>query len=136
MRCEDNAVEAGSFSAPTEEETVDVEVIGEVVNVEVVYGSAEVSKWPPDVRCEGKAVGVGSVFAPTEEEKVNVVVVGEVANVVLIFSFVFCGGFRGSSMHTSVQADHCLFEVHLMRLEVPAFLTSPSMQLWRKVPLI
>lgn len=96
---------------------------------DLVCGSAEVCKGAPDVRCGGKIVEVGSVSLPTEEETANVGVKGEVGSVVLVLSVVVCRAFRGSLMHTRLQLDHCLFEVHLMRLEVPAFLTNPSMQL-------
>lgn len=86
----------------------------------------------PDVRCGGWIVEFdcrGSVSALTEEETTNVGVKGEVGNGVLVLSVVVRGAFRGSSLHTSVEFDHFWFEVHLMRLEVPASLTYPSMHL-------
>lgn len=117
---------------------------------EDVCGSAEVSKGAPDVRCGGDIVETGCVSALTEEEPADVGVKSEVGKGVLVlsvvvlsvvvcrafsvvvckdFSVVVCRGFSGSSMHSSVQAVHCPSVLHLMRLEVPALLTNPSMQL-------
>lgn len=52
-----------------------------------------------------------------------------VCSVVVVVVVVVCVGFSGFTMHSSVGLDHLLFPIHLMRLEVPALLTYPSMHL-------
>lgn len=82
--------------------------------------------------CGGRKAEVGSgcsVSERTEEETSKLGVTVEVGNAVVLALFGVVVVHSGFTIHSSDTLDHWLFLTHLMRLEVPALLTYPSMHL-------
>lgn len=125
-------VDPRRFVPELTEEGSELVARGEVENVELFCGRAEVSNAAPVECCGGRTVEASSSVVDLMEEKLGVT--AEVENVVLVrFAVVVvvvgCGGFSGFTMHSSEESVHSSFPIHLIRLEVPALLTYPSMHL-------